>query len=116
MTEEEIKILTPNLRILGYLKRLFALNECELKIKTKYQIFDGTWQSKTGIEENAAWKSLLEDLMPWWYALTLEELESIEPIEKTGQSLTSNEYPFPKLIRVGANIESGPYPIEISNS
>ena len=110
MTEEEIKILTPSLKILGYLKRTFALAEYELKVKTKHQVFDGTWQNRVSIEERAAYKSLLDDCMPWWYALSSEELDSILVIERTLQSLTDNSYPFPKLYRIEPETDLGLLP------
>lgn len=115
MNEEEIKALPPCLRILGYLKRQFEIHEHELKLKHKYQTFDNTWQIKAHKLELMYFNSLVDDSMPWWYALDTIELNSIYPFELMLKSLVNNEFPFKTASKQKRNSDC-PFPVEISNS
>lgn len=89
MTPKEIKALSPVERIAGYL-----LVECKLIAILARLRKNGRSDETWTIEEEAEWEDACDQVDPWAYALSEEELEAIKPITCYLSSIGRGEWPL----------------------
>ena len=90
-TEEIIKLPKP-VKLAGYLATLVKLDECGAKLRTKYNK-DDTWTE----EDLNEFDNLCDLCDPWYYALSSEDHQLLEPIVLYMACLCRGENPNEKI-------------------
>ena len=76
MTKEEIEALTSCERLAGYMIASSKLAMIGARLR-KNGRDDKIWS----VDENKEWDEAADELDPWWYSLTSEEMEKVKEIE-----------------------------------
>lgn len=99
MNTEEIKKLTPQERVAGYLARDAKLAEigCRLRVRHHHESTD--YDEKWTPEEEKEWDDACDDIEPWFYALSDEEKQQIWEIVLVFSQLARGEWPISVLVQ-----------------
>jgi hypothetical protein len=105
MNSEEIRKLTPQERIAGFMARDARVAEIGCKLRSHKE--DEEWTP----EEEKEWDDACDDLDPWWYALSEEEHAAIKEIYLVFSQLARGEWPINILVqKSGEPTEPNPCP------
>ncbi len=74
MTSQEIMLLPKPVRLAGYLARMAAVDELGAQLRCSKE--DEQWSE----EEQAQWEALCDAVDPWFYALSSEEKQLLNPV------------------------------------
>jgi len=90
MRTEEIRKLSPQERVAGYLALSAKLAEIGARLRTKHKGDDEGWTA----EEEAEWDACTDELEGWFYAIKEDEKPVIEVVESILGPLTRAEWPI----------------------
>jgi hypothetical protein len=95
MKREEVKKLTPQERVAGYLARSARITEIGARLRVKYGGDDTSWTA----EEEAEWDAACDETDPWWEAMTPEEQAVTRQMAPLFGALGRGEnMPWPELM------------------
>ena len=94
MTETEIKKLSPQERVAGYVRCYAQLAEvgCRLRVRHAHEAtnYDEKW---TEAEDNE-WDKVADEADIWFYALSVEEKQAVAKVMDVLGQLTRGEWPL----------------------